>query len=87
MRHFVYVFAPQGPGEGVGVVRKVPVTLGRSDDDFQEVLAGAASGDQIVVGSGRVLRQLEDGEAVGTVETVENVESTLETPLGPLSAS
>ena len=84
VRHFVYVFAQQDADDGAGVVRKVPVTLGRSDDDFQEVLAGAESGDRIVVGSGRVLRQLEDGEAVASVASVE---SALEDPLGPLSAS
>ena len=93
-RHFVYVFTPQG--DSAGVVRKVPITLGRADDDFQEVLTGAANGDRIVVGSGRVLRQLVDGETVETaataatvaaVATVATVESALETSLGPSSAS
>ena len=78
VRHFVYVFAPHDAGAGTGVVRKAPVTLGRSDDDFQEVLAGAAGGDRIVVGSGRVLRQLVDGETV---------QDAVQTQLGPSLAS
>ena len=64
VRHFVYVFSPDRTDSRTGVVRKVAVTVGQSDDDYQEVLAGVASGDRIVVGPGRTLRQLVDGEAV-----------------------
>ena len=74
VRHFVYVFSPNRDDDRTGVVRKVAIAIGRSDDDYQEVLTGVASGDRIVVGSGRALRQLVDGEAV---------QVTFERPLAP----
>ena len=64
VRHFVYVYSPDRAGVDTGVVRKAAIAVGRSDDDFQEVLSGVESGDRIVVGSGRTLHALADGEAV-----------------------
>lgn len=47
-----------------GEARKVEVQVGLSDDAYQEVTSGLAEGDRIVVGPDRILRTLEDGDAV-----------------------
>ncbi len=46
------------------LVERVDLQLGISDDQFQEVISGLESGDQIVVGPDKVLRHLKDGETV-----------------------
>ncbi len=50
------------------VVSEKVVEVGLSDDTYQEIVSGVSEGDQIVIGPDRVLRNLEDGNAV----TVEN---------------
>ena len=47
-----------------GIVRKVPVRVGRSDDAYQEISSGVRAGDRVVTGPGRTLRNLRDGDAV-----------------------
>jgi HlyD family secretion protein len=56
-RHFVW-------RERNGKAQKVEVTLGISDDRWQEVLSGLAAKDRIIVGPGKTLRTLADGAAV-----------------------
>jgi HlyD family secretion protein len=48
-------------------VRQVEVTVGISDDSYQEITSGLNAGDSIVIGPDRVLRNLEDGDTV-TIE-------------------
>jgi len=43
---------------------KIPVEVGLSDDTYQEIVSGLASGDQVITGPDRVLRALEDGDRV-----------------------
>ncbi len=62
VRHFVYV-VETGDADA-GVVRKTAVEVGRGDDEFQEVRAGVEAGTRIVVGPGRTIRHLRDGDAV-----------------------
>lgn len=63
--HHVYVVgAAAEAGEVAGPVRKVQVALGRSDVEHQEVLAGPAVGDYVVVGPARTLRYLRPGQSV-----------------------
>jgi HlyD family secretion protein len=45
-------------------VTKVAVEVGLSDDTYQEIVSGLASGDEVVTGPDRVLRALEDGDRV-----------------------
>jgi HlyD family secretion protein len=47
-----------------GRVTKVAVEVGLSDDTYQEIVSGLASGDEVVTGPDRVLRALEDGDRV-----------------------
>jgi HlyD family secretion protein len=47
-----------------GRVTKVAVEVGLSDDTYQEIVSGLASGDEGVTGPDRVLRALEDGDRV-----------------------
>ena len=47
-----------------GVAREAVITMGLSDDTYQEVTGGIASGDSIIVGPDRILRNLEDGDSV-----------------------
>ena len=65
-QHFVYVFdGDEGHDvDAPGVVRKVSVDVGRSDTEFQEVVAGLDGDEFVVVGPARTLRHLRDGEAV-----------------------
>ena len=62
-RHFAFV-ASIDPNDDRGAVRKVEIELGRSDDEFQEVTAGLAAQDRIVVGPSRTLRKLRDGDRI-----------------------
>ncbi len=45
-------------------VEKVAIQVGISDDEFQEVLSGLNSGDQIVIGPDKILRHLKDSDEV-----------------------
>lgn len=47
-----------------GEARKKEVEVGIADDTYQEVINGLDVGDQIVIGPDRVLRGLEDGDAI-----------------------
>ena len=47
---------------------KIPVEVGLSDDTYQEIVSGLASGDQVITGPDRVLRALEDGDRVTVAE-------------------
>ena len=52
-----YVFRDEN-----GVARRVEVTVGLSDDTYQEIKTGLKAGDEVVTGPDRVLRVLEDGD-------------------------
>jgi HlyD family secretion protein len=47
-----------------GVAREAVVTVGLSDDTYQEVTSGLSAGDRIITGPDRILRNLEDGDPV-----------------------
>lgn len=47
-----------------GVARETAVTVGLSDDTYQEVRSGLSPGDRIITGPDRILRNLEDGDPV-----------------------
>ncbi|HEY0961400.1 MAG TPA: efflux RND transporter periplasmic adaptor subunit [Pseudomonadales bacterium] len=47
-----------------GVARETEVGVGISDDTYQEVTSGLDAGDRIITGPDRILRNLEDGDAV-----------------------
>lgn len=47
-----------------GVARKVKVELGIADDTYQAIASGLSPGDIIITGPNRILRNLEDGDAV-----------------------
>ena len=47
-----------------GEVRQVKVTIGLSDDTYQEITDGLSEGDDVIIGPDRVLRNLEDGDNV-----------------------
>ena len=47
-----------------GVVREAKVTIGLSDDTYQEITDGLSEGDVVIIGPDRVLRDLEDGDNV-----------------------
>jgi HlyD family secretion protein len=47
-----------------GVARKVKVELGIADDTYQAITNGLAAGDRIITGPNRILRNLDDGDAV-----------------------
>ncbi len=64
VHHLYVVSAAAEGGEVAGPVRKVQVELGRSDVEYQEILAGPAIGDYVVAGPARTLRYLRDGQAV-----------------------
>jgi HlyD family secretion protein len=58
-----------------GVARKMPVQVGISDDTYQEITAGLNPGDRIITGPDRILRNLEDGDAVTELVDDEDDES------------
>ncbi len=62
-RHFAFV-ASINSSDDRGAVRRVEIELGRADDEFQEVTAGLAARERIVVGPSRTLRKLRDGDRV-----------------------
>jgi HlyD family secretion protein len=47
-----------------GKAKRIPVTLGLSDDEYQEVSGELKAGDKIILGPDRILRYLKDGESV-----------------------
>lgn len=47
-----------------GVARETQVEVGISDDTYQEITSGLNAGDRIITGPDRILRNLEDGDAV-----------------------
>lgn len=47
-----------------GLARKSKVEIGIADDSYQEIKSGLALGDRIITGPNRILRSLEDGDAV-----------------------
>lgn len=51
-----------------GVASKTEVEVGVADDEYQEILTGLSSGDQIIVNPDRILRNLDDGDAVSLAE-------------------
>ena len=53
-----------------GVAHKVAVEVGIADDTYQQITSGLSAGDNIITGPNRILRNLEDGDAVK--ELVEN---------------
>ena len=54
-----------------GVARRVVVETGIADDSWQEVLSGLEAGQQVIVGPDRILRTLNDGQAVALASTDE----------------
>lgn len=57
-----------------GVARKVKVQLGIADDTYQAITSGLSAGDVIITGPNRILRNLEDGDAVKEQEDDEEDE-------------
>lgn len=51
-----------------GVARKVKVELGIADDTYQAIASGLAPGDRLITGPNRILRNLDDGDAVKEAE-------------------
>ncbi len=47
-----------------GKAEKRVVTVGASDDSYQEILSGLAAGDTVITGPYKVLRQLQPGDSV-----------------------
>ncbi|MDA1074655.1 MAG: efflux RND transporter periplasmic adaptor subunit [Proteobacteria bacterium] len=47
-----------------GIAVKTPVEIGLSDDEYQEIRSGVAAEVPIVLGPGRMLRRLNDGDAI-----------------------
>ncbi|MDY6984090.1 MAG: efflux RND transporter periplasmic adaptor subunit, partial [Pseudomonadota bacterium] len=47
-----------------GVAREATVEVGIADDTYQEITSGLNPGDRIITGPDRILRNLEDGDAV-----------------------
>jgi HlyD family secretion protein len=66
-----YVFV-----ETQGKAKRIPVTLGLSDDEYQEVSGELKAGDNIILGPDRILRYLKDGEAVAVEATKNNAAKT-----------
>jgi HlyD family secretion protein len=48
---------------------KVPVEVGVSDDNYQEITSGASSGDEVVVGPDKALQSLHQGDALSIVQS------------------
>lgn len=57
-----------------GVARKVKVELGIADDTYQAIASGLNSGDVIITGPNRILRNLEEGDRVREQEEDEGDE-------------
>ncbi|MEM1191069.1 MAG: efflux RND transporter periplasmic adaptor subunit [Pseudomonadota bacterium] len=55
--HFVYV-------DRAGSAAKIAIEIGMADDEFQEVTQGLGEDDFVVVGPSRVLRRLNEGDAI-----------------------
>jgi HlyD family secretion protein len=51
-----------------GTVEKIIVKVGISDDDYQEIIEGLKSGDQIITGPDKILRHLKDGETISVIK-------------------
>ena len=47
-----------------GKAERRVVKVGLSDDSFQEVTAGLAAGERVVIGPYKTLRHLKDGESI-----------------------
>jgi HlyD family secretion protein len=56
-KHIVYKFDN-------GVARKLSVDTGIADDSYQQIRSGLVSGDRIITGPNRILRNLQDGDKV-----------------------
>ncbi|MDQ0248325.1 HlyD family secretion protein [Sphingomonas kyeonggiensis] len=56
-----YIFVNDG-----GVARRRTVTIGLSDDSFQQVISGLKPGERVVVGPYRELKFLKDGDRIRT---------------------
>ncbi len=54
---FVYLFVD-------GIVKKIKVGTGVSDDDYQQIISGLKLGQSIITGPDKILRHLKDGEKV-----------------------
>jgi HlyD family secretion protein len=54
-----YAFKNEG-----GIARRIQVSVGISDDSYQEVTSGLNEGDEIIIGPDRILRNLEDGDSI-----------------------
>ena len=63
-----YVFKFNKESDKKGTVEKVMVKVGISDDDYQEIIDGLTSGDQIITGPDKILRHLKDGEEISIIE-------------------
>jgi HlyD family secretion protein len=61
-----------------GTAHRVAVEVGLSDDTYQEVTSGLASGDEVIIGPDRVLRALADADRVVVREA--DADSAAETP-------
>ena len=44
------------------------MSVGIADDEYQEITEGLNAGDQIIVNPDRILRNLNDGDAVSIAE-------------------
>jgi len=49
-------------------VERITISVGISDDDYQEVTSGLDVGDQIIVGPDKILRHLKAGDVVSVIE-------------------
>ena len=57
-----------------GVARKVKVELGIADDTYQAITSGLVPGDRLITGPNRILRNLDDGDAVKEAEDTDEDE-------------
>ncbi|MES2606267.1 MAG: efflux RND transporter periplasmic adaptor subunit [Pseudomonadota bacterium] len=57
-----------------GIARKIKVELGIADDTYQAIQSGLAAGDRLITGPNRILRNLDDGDAVKEAEEEEDEE-------------
>ena len=47
-----------------GTARKRIITVGIADDEYQEVKSGIEQGEEVITGPDRILRTLDDGDAI-----------------------